>query len=79
MRNLSDGRYLSFGDERAIVFSCLGETELQGYVACVMSRVRDNERSDAIIWGSSRLIDTQFEVANLVRIRYLGRGWDIEE
>ena len=40
---------------------------------------RQNERRDLTIWASVRLIDTQFKVANVDRIRYLARGWNIEE
>ena len=40
--------------------------------------VAENERKELSIWAFVRLVDTHFEVAKVVRIRYFARGWYIE-
>ena len=55
------------------------EDDLQLKLLLDLKNRRQNERKELSIWASVRLVDTHFKAAKVVRIRYVGRGWNIEE
>jgi hypothetical protein len=55
------------------------EDDLQLKPLLDLKNRRQNERKELSIWALIRLVDTHFKVAKVVRNRYVGRGWKIEE